>query len=466
MDDGKGAAGAAAAAADRGAVLRCARAGVEGGKRELLSKAAALGWNPSMPGDWFALGMAEGTGVSIQWLMERFPLDAALSPVMNAAFSDASGGCRWSARAMLAAEDCAFEQGAALRWIGACSRSREAADYFETTLASNPFWSRAMQGELGGIEPADVLRALCVNVLEKDSDPRARAACVDFCAGQIDARAGGGLMAANPKMLVAVARLAFDLLSAGRPLEAIEPLLVRLPRWMVSMGHMPLLYGKGTNVAWAAGNFTSPGTAKCSAKESDPCWEIGAFALMVGQESDVDLALRQGWIGPVEVAMQQKCEDPDFIAYDCARTVERLGREVDTAERWLKCEETIRAARMPEEERERLLRSVERRDPSAWSEGGKKIHQIERYKSSSPLALLLACSGQSVPKRGAELSATVGKLSAAGFRLKDAVGSHDPLGAAALAKIQGLAWAERVIEREEIEECSLAGGTRGRRLSL
>ena len=108
MEEGKAASVAsralAKAALAQGEALSFARAGLDGGQPDLLAKAAALGWNPSMAGDWFARAMGKQSGASIEWLMERFPIDAALSPALRDPANDRSqAGCaRWSAKAMLA----------------------------------------------------------------------------------------------------------------------------------------------------------------------------------------------------------------------------------------------------------------------------------------------------------------------------------------------------------------------------
>lgn len=476
MEEGKAASVAsralAKAALAQGEALSFARAGLDGGQPDLLAKAAALGWNPSMAGDWFARAMGEQSGASIEWLMERFPIDAALSPALRDPANDRSqAGCaRWSAKAMLAVEEFALERAPLPQWIAACSKSPEGGEYFEATLAANPLWNQAMRGERRGLASSAALAALCIPVLA-GSNARAAKACVDFCAAQLEELLPTVSKEESKLMLRGVFAVALSLLSARRPLGLIEPMLERLPRWMLGMGHMPLSrpardpQSQRRRLEMVASELSSPKTARVSANEADPCWEIGAFALMGGVALDVDLALAQGWIGPIDVCVPQKFEDPDFIAYDSARTITCLGRPINTVERWLKCEQTIRSARIPEDWRESLLGRLELRDPSAWTEGSPKVHQVDRLKSSSPLALLLACWVDS-DKDSNALESTVNKLLAAGFRLKDAVGVQDPLGAEASSKIKRLAWAQCVIEREEIEECSLAAPAKVKRMSL
>jgi hypothetical protein len=462
----------AKASQSRAAALRLAKSGLERADAKALSQAAEAGWNPSMQGDWHDLAMKESSGASIEWLMERFPLDTSLSALMTDPSSDSwqADHARWSVKAMLAAEDFAAGRAPLSRWIAACSRSEQAGAYFEQSLAHNPMWSQALEGRFDSLSSSGAISALCIPVLRQRSQAAA-AACVEFCAARLPklmAKADEGELKA---MRTAVASLAFSLMSEGRPWAPIAALLDVLPEWMLAMGNKGVPQIKGDagsqrrQIETVGRELATPKTARISARQSDPCWELGAYALVGGPVEDVELALSKGWIGPAMVAIEQKCEDPDFIAYDEARAVTRLGRAIDTSERWLKCEQIIRSARMPEAQREQFLARIEKRDPSAWAEGKPKLHVVSRERPTNPMALMLVCSA-ALRKKGDGQEAKAQLLSEAGFRLKDAVASSDPLSGEVLAVIKNMGWARSLLEREELEEIARPATSRGRRLSL
>lgn len=456
----------------RGQALGLARQGLEDANPEMLAKAAAMGWNPSMAGEWFATAMKERSGASIEWLMERFPIDAALSPTMNDPSRDGPGmhNADWSPKAMLAAEEFALGRCSIQQWVGACLRSAGSGEYFEQTLGVNPIWADAIQGRIKATAPAEAIAALCATVVGSGSE-RSTKARVGFCAAQLGEFLARATREEAEPALRRVAAMAFAHLAERRPLADIEPLLSQLPPWMVAMGQASLKLSRSDR-AWqkrqveaVASELSHPKTARISARLDDPSWEIGAYALMAGQPRDVELALAKGWIGPVDVVVRQKCEHPDFIAYDTAQAEARLGRRIDTTERWLKCEQIVTTARISEAERSKLLDCIDRPDPRAWSEGAPKLLEVERVKKSSPLALMLACVSARRPG-DKDVEAKVELLAAAGFRLKDAIAKDDALGADAAANVRQWPWAARIVEREELEEISLAAPARGRKLSL
>lgn len=434
------------------------------GNVEKLCEIKEAGWNPSMFGRDSVVfkALTDATGASVSWLMEHFPIDCSMSLVARSgqeAMPQLSekpelNSKSWRLAAMLAFEDFAMEVEGPEMWLRACSFSVDAGDYFEKTLSTNQRWR--MQSGQRAYDLWEGARLMFNPILEAPDD-RVAVACSAHCVAVASAIASlPGAVDFVEKIDSNVAGLCQKLIHSRRSLRRIESLLPLMKTSSITMQstvvHMPTNELEWRGVIKKLVHESAPNN-HCSKTWSVSSWPLGCLALIRANPDDLALAISRGWIGPVGVTKDQKCENPDYIAHQAEAIRIKTGREVTMEGRWTKCRETLESSVMTESEKNGLLARWEARDPLAWREGQAKVYEVKRRREASPVALLLACSGvnQECDKMMQE---KVQMLSVLGFKIKDALSAQDALSQMARCQASSMPWVARLVEREELEESS------------
>ena len=447
----------------QGALLLANR-GCSQGDEAALEQARARGWHPSMGGEeYFGQAMREPTGRAIAWLMEHFPMAAAISQTLSRPGAQGSSG--WRLGAMLAAQP--LGSASLLGWSQACAGSgADALAYFKASMRpGSPWapWSGAAKdaGEAGS--RLDVLESCMAVALRGPTDvARVAAEFAAPWAAQALALAGEPRAGAWLDSLASSVR---EKLVKGESLAPIAPLLDLLAREathcssqmlmvpanvkrMDKAGPAPWARQQDRQQFWkqALGEWTSHGRG-LGAKAPRP---LGLAALLGPSDENALMALSRGWIDPLPAQTMGSCEDPSFVAWDQKRVEKEKGMAIPMEKRWSQCREAIAASAADPALKAKLLAICDGAPPQPWTESSPKRVALPMRIEISPTEISLAMAARS---NFTETRARA--LSSHGFLISQAQ-SKSSLLAEEIAAASKPQWLRRLQEEEQLRQVALA----------
>lgn len=396
------------------------------GDASLLAQAESLGWSPSLAPSsggpsWIERAMADPSGASIRWMLERFPMECANFPPLQrssekVARDDGSSSHNWSSSAMSEMQDLGIGIAGLSSWTLACCGSKDAPAYFTRALREESPWAASAAPKDSAL--AHHLRLSLLPVAHFPDDELLANACSQFVAHQLD---GASLShAEHAPLLLQILGQACWMSSEGHNIEPLSPAISLLPNSSVNLALFPLRIdgnldaftpnedppsrAQEKSLLSAMNHLSSLAMPSIFLKsalsrdlrspngirnELERSLNLGLAALFGPSKESFEYVLSRGWLGSSAARVAYSCQDPVAMRAYASKGLKAKGAAKASTSQ---CRLAIECSSLPAAERLSLLARCEPQlpEPECLPDGVIPLYQD--FSLSPVLLLILTCS--------------------------------------------------------------------------